>query len=74
MIESLISKLRRINIVITVVGNVPWVYLTSVNGKAVTKKFSSEWGFVIGYTPIRDGQRSTLSNIGEIFKVIRELL
>lgn len=65
-------RLQKIGIQVSFVGNYPWVYLDTVNGKKVTEKFHSEHGFVIGFSPLKPSEKSQFTDIGEIFKIIRK--
>jgi len=54
------------------IGNYPWVYINRINGKKVTEKFCAEHGFTVAFLPIRPGQKMELTDIGEIFKLIKK--
>ena len=66
------KRLKRINIGCKLVINYPFVYIIELNGEEVTEKFKSEYGFVLGYAPIRNNQVFKFSDISEIFKLIRK--
>lgn len=71
-VETLITRLQKIDIQIELLGNYPWIYLDKVNGKRVTEKFHSDHGFTIAFHPIRVGEELKFTDLGEIFKVIRK--
>lgn len=71
-LDSLIRRLKAINIDIKLVGNFPWIYITEINGKRIVEKFQAEHGFTIGYCPIRKDQDYRFSDLKEIFKLIRK--
>ena len=73
-VDSLITKLRKIGIELTLVGNCPWIYLISVNGKSVKERYLAEHGFTIAWYPTKPNYDAELTDIGEIFKVIRKYL
>jgi len=67
-IETLISRLKRIGIEITLQGNYHWIYLDTINGNKVKERFASEHGFVIGF--LNKDFAFTYSK--ETFKLIRK--
>ena len=71
-LDIFVNRLKRIGIQIEFWGNFPWVYLKSINGKPVKEKFQSEYGFVVGYSPIREDQYFRFTDLKEIFKIIRK--
>jgi hypothetical protein len=71
-LEILVSRLDKIGIDIKLTGNFPWVYMESLNGKKVTEKHSSRYGFTIAYLPIRKSQEIKFVNISGMFKLIRK--
>ena len=71
-LDKFIQRMKLIGIDIEVVGNVPWIYLTKINGKPVKEKKDSEYGFVIAYFPIRYGETIELVNIKETFNLIKK--
>ena len=74
-IKILLNRLERLDIKMELTGNLPWVYIQSINGKRVTEKFNSEHGFVLGLMPIRtDGGDFNFSDINEIFSLIRKYI
>lgn len=71
-LKILIDRLKKIGIDIKVGGNYPWIYLDSINGKRVVEKYQADYGFTIAFQPIRPNQELRLTDIGEIFKLIRK--
>lgn len=67
-ITKLVQRLERIGIKIELVGNLPWVYLASINEKAVTEKLNSEYGYTICY--INDSVRWINTKL--MFNLIRK--
>jgi len=63
-----ISRLKKLNIELNLVGNYPWVYIDKINNKKVTDKYQSEWGFVLGYL----NKGFTFEDLTEIFKLIKK--
>jgi hypothetical protein len=63
-------RLNKIGIEIELMGNVPWVYLTKVNGNVIDKSdFTANHGFTIAWN------RDTIeldSNRKRIFEIIRK--
>ena len=72
VINRLVPRLKRIGINVRLAGNYPWIYLDEVNGKRVTEKYLANHGFTIAFMPIRPEQKMELTDIGEIFKIIRK--
>ena len=70
------NRLEKIGIVIELKGNIPWIYLESVNGNKVK---SEDWindnhGYTIAWYPIRNGEEITLNwhDIKKTFEIIRK--
>lgn len=66
-----INRLKKIGIDIEVSSNVPWIYLEKINGKKVTEKHNSEYGFIIGYLSMKSNDVIFI-NYKIIFDVIRK--
>ena len=73
-IKSFHDRLKKIGINIEMFGNYPWVYLDRVNDIKVKGTFQAEHGFTVFFRAIRPGQRDTITDIGVVFKKIRETL
>ena len=67
------SRMKKLGIDIYLVGNYPWIYLNEINGKTVKEKLSSEYGFVLGWMPVKyNDDKFSFNNLKEIFKLIRK--
>ena len=71
-IDKFIRRLAKIGITVTMVGNYPWIYIDTINGKKVTEKFQGNHGFAVFFLQIKKGVMVT--DIKEIFKLIRKYL
>ena len=71
-IYSLKNRLSKIGIDLEFQNNFPWVYLHKVNGNIVKEKHLSDYGFTVTIVPARVNQKMKLTNISEIFKIIRK--
>lgn len=66
-LSILISRLKKINIEIECFGNLPWIYLNSVNGNKVKEKYLANHGFTIMFSGSDE-----FTDLKEIFKVIKK--
>jgi hypothetical protein len=76
-INIFIRRMKRIGIELQLVGNVPWIYLDSVNGNRVKKEdfVNANHGFNIGWYGITLGAEPRLIEDRDlIFKMIRKYL
>jgi hypothetical protein len=73
-VTSFVERLAKIGIKVELIGNYPWVYLDKINNKKVTEKFEANHGFTVFFSPIRSDQNEKITNISEIFKLIRKYL
>ena len=66
------NRLSKIGIEIELMGNIPWIYLTKVNGNVIDESdFTANYGFVIAW--VLDVDKVELdSNRKRIFEVIRK--
>lgn len=71
-LEIFVNRLKRIGIDITLVANVPWIYIDKINGKRVTEIFQGNHGFTVAFLPAQKGKDLFFTDIGEIFKLIRK--
>ena len=69
-----VDRLKAIGIELELVSNYPWVYLHKVNCQLVKGKQDSDYGFTIGYLPIRPDQSFKFKELDNTFKVIRKYL
>ncbi len=72
VLDRLVSRLQKIGIEVELTGNYPWIYLDKINGVRVTEKFQGNHGFTVAFLPIRNDQKMEITNIGEVFKIIRK--
>lgn len=73
-LEIFIIRMKKLNINIELLGNYPWIYINTINGKRVKETFEAEHGFTIAFSPIRKDQKLEFTNISEIFKLIRKYI
>lgn len=73
-LDIFVSRLKNLGIDINLSSNFPWVYLTKINNKTVKEKYQSEYGFVIGYLPIKPDKNFQFTDLNEIFKIIRKYI
>jgi len=71
-LKSFVTHLAKLDIKVELVGNYPWIYLDKINGVKVTEKFRGNHGFTIAFEPVKIGKELHLTNIPEIFKLIRK--
>jgi hypothetical protein len=74
-ISIFVKRMKKIGIDIQLFGNVPWIYLDSVNGNRIKKEdfVNANHGFTIGWYGIRFGTGPHLiENWDMIFKMIRK--
>jgi hypothetical protein len=74
VLNRLRRRLKKIGIEIEMAGNYPWIYLEKVNGNRIKKEdfFHGNHGFTIAFSPIKEGQNMELTDITEVFKIIRK--
>lgn len=72
VLSALVERCRAIGIELKLAGNYPWVYLDSVNGKRVTERFYANHGFTVAFLPLYPHEKMELTDIAEIFKIIRK--
>ena len=71
-IDVFVRRLEKIGIDITLLGNVPWIYIHTINGKVVKERYMGDHGFTIAFLPIRKEQKLQFTDIGKIFELIRK--
>lgn len=69
-LNRLVERLRRIGITVDLIGNVPWIYLNSVNGNYVRDKYKANHGFTIAF--LQGDGSVKLTDTKVIFDVIRK--
>ena len=74
VINRLVPRLKKIGIEVRLVGNYPWIYLDEVNRNRIKEEdyFCGNHGFTIAFSPIRANQVMQLTDIREVFKIIRK--
>ena len=72
VLDRLVYRLQRIGVEVELTGNYPWIYLNKINGVRVTEKFQGNHGFTVAFLPIRNDQKMEITDIGEVFKIIRK--
>ena len=66
-------RLNRIGIEIELASNVPWVYLTKVNGNVVQESdFTTNYGFTIAWDIFEDHKIRLVKDTKSIFEIIRK--
>lgn len=71
-LEIFVLRMKKMGIDVEFLGNYPWIYIDSINGKRVTEKFEGNHGFTIAFLPVRKDQELHFTDIAEIFKLIRK--
>ena len=66
------KRLSKLNIDIQFIGNYPWIYINTINGKRVIELFEGNHGFTIAFSKYPNGMDFT--DISEIFKLIRKYI
>jgi len=72
-ITTLISRLKKIGIIIELSGNYPWIYLSTINGIRVQEKYMAEHGYTIALYP-KVGEELDFLDIPGMFKIIRKYI
>jgi hypothetical protein len=71
-INTFCRRLSRIGIDVKLAANYPWIYLTHINGKAVTETFQGNHGFTVAFYPIRKGVNEVQwTDLSMTFDIIR---
>ena len=73
-LDRFYNRLKSIGIEVNLTLNYPFMYLYTINGKAVKEKYSSEHGFLIGFAPVRDCSEFHFLDTTELFKTIRKYI
>jgi hypothetical protein len=73
-VEIFINRMKRIGIELELMGNIPWIYLRSVNGNKVQEEdWNANHGYTIAWYPVIAEQKPHLdSDIKRTFEVIRK--
>ncbi len=67
-LDIFVRRLKKIGIETDYFANYPWIYFNSINGKRVTEKFQSDYGFVVGYR----NKGFTFEDLTKIFELLRK--
>ena len=73
IIGRFVRRMERLGIDIGLVGNYPWVYLDTVNGKNVKGTFAANHGFTAFTLDINTGKHHIVDG-RVLFNKIREML
>ena len=73
-VEIFINRLKRIDIELELMGNIPWIYLHKVNGNRVKPEdYNANHGYTIAWYPVKLGEEIRLdSDFKRTFEVIRK--
>jgi hypothetical protein len=71
-LNTLVKRMKKMGIELELIGNYPWIYLRKVNGNTVKEKFYANHGFTVAFLPTKPEDKLELTDIGEVFKVIRK--
>ena len=73
LIERFIRRMDKLGIDIGLIGNYPWIYLDTVNGKRVKGTFQANHGFTAFILDVNTGEHH-LADRNILFNKIREML
>lgn len=73
-INSFVNRLSKIGVNVTLIGNYPWVYLDTVNGRRVRGTYQADHGFTVFFRAIRPNEPDRITDIKTVFSKIRETL
>jgi hypothetical protein len=75
-LDVLVERLKKIGIEIQLTGNIPWIYLRSVNGNVIKQEDckNANWGHCIGWYPafMYDEYHINWHDIKYTFELIRK--
>ena len=71
MIDRFVRRLQKIGIDVELMGNYPWIYLRTVNGKPVKENFAGNHGFTAFFLRM-DGEVQ-FSDRKVVFRKLREM-
>ena len=69
-----LDRLAKIGISVNLNSNIPWVYMTAVNGKPITDKFMAKHGFTAFWWPHDYRKKVKFSDRRRVFLKVREML
>jgi hypothetical protein len=64
--------MKKIGIEIKLIGNIPWIYIDTINDKKVKEKYDSDHRFTIGYTPVKANDQFEFIDLKILFDIIRK--
>lgn len=67
-LTTFLNRLEKIGFKLELSGNVPWVYVTKINGRKIKEKHASDWGFVLGYR----NNIFVFEDLTVVFKLLRK--
>lgn len=62
------KRLRKLNIEIDFSGNLPWIYISKINGQTVTEQYMGNHGFTVAFL----NKELEFIDLKEIFNLIRK--
>lgn len=73
-VQIFINRLKKIGIELELMGNVPWIYLSKVNGNTIQPEdYNANHGYTIAWYPVKLGEEVRLdSDLKRTFEVIRK--
>jgi len=72
-ITRFVERLDKIGIKVTLMGNFPWIYLSTINGKPVTEKRDANHGYNIAFEGTKPGHPAyKFTDIHKTFVLIRK--
>ena len=74
VLEAFQDRMLKLGINVELVGNYPWVYIESINGKRVTETYRANHGFTIAFIPIRLGQKLEITDISKVMNLVRKYI
>ena len=73
-IEIFFNRMKKIGIELELTGNIPWIYLKSVNSNLIKEEdYTTDYGYTIAWYPVRMGTEPHLdSDLKKTFYIIRK--
>ena len=65
------ERLANLGVKIELESNVPWIYLHSVNGNRIKKRYGAEHGYCVGLTGVRKDSKGSFWDLKHLFKTVR---
>lgn len=75
-LDTFIRRMKKLGIELQLIGNIPWIYIDSINGVRVQEEdyFYGNHGYTIGFHPIRNDQKFEFIDIARTFQLIRKYI